>query len=274
MRSLALLLFALALAGCQNEVETRPIEPAGPVTQPTSFDHSDFTAVLQAHVDADGQVDYAGLAADPTGLDAYVGRLAATDPSALSDDDRLAFLLNAYNAYALRLVADHYPIESILDVTPGPFVPSVNSPFSVSFAQIGGEEVSLDDIEHGTIRENFDEPRIHVALVCAAIACPPLRREAYEGAQLDAQLDDQAQIFLANAEKNLVNVSAGTARFSKIFDWFKGDFGGSDADIQRFAAPYFEGEAREALEGATLDVSYFDYDWSLNDQSASAAPDA
>ncbi|MEM6286529.1 MAG: DUF547 domain-containing protein [Bacteroidota bacterium] len=272
MRSRLTLVVVLALAGaltgCRDDVSVRPIEAAGPVERPASVDHAPFTAVLQQHVDAAGHVDYAALAADPAGLDAYLGRLAASDPSGLPEDDRLAFYLNAYNAFTLRLVADNYPIESVLDVVGGPFIPSVNSPFSVSFAVIGGEEVSLDDIEHGIIREEYDEPRIHFALVCAAISCPPLRREAYVGDRLDAQLDDQARTFLANADKNRVDVEAGTASFSKIFDWFKDDFGGSDDDLQRFMARYYDGEARRQLEAAALDVSYGPYDWSLNAQTA------
>ncbi|MEM0963273.1 MAG: DUF547 domain-containing protein [Bacteroidota bacterium] len=266
------LLFLLALAsfawvGCQNEVSVRPIEPAGPVEQPSAFDHADFTELLQEHVDEEGLVDYSAIAADPSDLDAYLGRLASTDPSGLPDDDRLAFYLNAYNAFAIRLIVDSYPIEDIRDVVDGPFIPSVNSPFSIPFAVVGGEDVSLDDIEHGTVREEFDEPRIHFALVCAAISCPPLRQEAYTGDSLDAQLDDQAVTFLFNDEKNTVDAEAGTARLSKIFDWFKGDFGGSDDDTQRFIARYYDGETRAMLEEAALAVQYNAYDWSLNDQA-------
>lgn len=269
-RLLLALLLVVPSVGCFSAAEVGTIEASSPVTAPAAFSHDAFTAILADHVSADGLVDYAALKADARRLDAYLGTVAATDPSALPPDDRLAFWLNAYNAYALKLVVDNYPIDSILDTVGGPFIPTVNSPFSASFAVVGGERMSLDDIEHGTVREQFDEPRIHFALVCAAISCPPLRAEAYRGADLDAQLDDQARSFLLDPDKNRVDAASGTVELSKIFDWFKGDFGGSDAAVQRFVAPYFSGAEREALASASLRVRYNAYDWALNRQPALA----
>ena len=267
IRAVFVFLALLTLTACSADAQFPEIDPAGAVTAPADFDHGAFTEVLRAIVAEDGRVDYQRLAADPSQLDAYLAQLAATDPENLSEDEQLAFYLNAYNAYILRLVAANYPIESVLKTVAGPFVPNVNSPFAQDFATIGGETVSLDEIEHAILRERFDEPRIHFALVCAALSCPPLRDEAYVGARVDAQLDDQARRFLMDEAKNTVPADGETARLSKIFDWFKGDFGGSDADVQRFIAPYFAGAARQRLADAAYDVDYRAYDWSLNDAS-------
>ncbi|MEP0545902.1 MAG: DUF547 domain-containing protein [Rhodothermales bacterium] len=262
---LLLLAPALLLAACLSNASVQSIEPDRPVSAPTSFDHSAFSALLADVVDERGFVDYAALAADPAPLDGYLGRLAATDPSALSDDDRLAFWLNVYNAYTLKLVVDNYPIDSIHDVVSGAFIPLVNTPFKVEFVTVGGDVMTLDGVEHGTIREEFDEPRIHFALVCAAISCPPLRAEAYVGDRLDTQLEEQGRIFLSNPAKNRVPADAETIRLSKIFDWFGGDFGDDDAALQAFIAPYFDGDVRDRLARGAYDIEFLSYDWSLND---------
>ena len=261
------LLTFLVLAGCLSRASVETVSPDSAVSTPDAFDHSDFSALLATVVDEGGFVDYTTLAAEPSALDAYLGRLAATDPSGLGDDDRLAFWINAYNAYTLKLVADNYPVESIRDVVKGLFLPLVNSPFKVDFAVVGGETMTLDAIEHGTIRDEFDEPRIHFALVCAAHSCPPLRAEAYVGDRLDAQLDEQGLRFLTNPAKNSVPADDETIRISKIFDWFGGDFGDDDAALQAYIARYFEGNVRESLERGAFDIGYLDYDWSLNDSN-------
>lgn len=257
----------LALAGCANRVGVERFSAPGPAERPAAFEHDDFSRILAAHVDAQGRVDYAALVADPAPLDAYLTRLATTDPQDLPRADRLAFWINAYNAYTLYLIRDQYPTDGILSTIIGPFIPSVNSPFSVDFAVVGGRPMSLDDIEHGTIRQQFDEPRIHFAVNCAAVSCPPLRAEAYAGDRLDAQLDEQTTAFLNDPARTRIDVDGGTVHLTKILDWFKSDFGGSDAAVQRWVAPYVRDErARAALASAALDVRYLGYDWSLNGQ--------
>ncbi len=272
LRLLALIVapFALVLAGCLSNASVQTVAPDKPVMAPETFDHSAFDAILETVVDERGFVDYAALAAEPAALDAYLAGLAAADPSKLSDADRLAFWLNVYNAYTLKLAADNYPIESLHDVVSGVFIPLVNTPFKVEFVVVGGETMTLDKVEHGIIRPEFEEPRIHFALVCAAYSCPPLRAEAYVGDRLDAQLDEQARRFLYNPDKNRVPDDEETIRLSKIFDWFGGDFGDNDDELQRFLAPYFEGEVRETLEAGGYGVGFLKYDWSLND---TATPD-
>ncbi len=266
----------VAAAGCSG-ANVDAVKAEGEVAAPESFDHRAFDALLEEYVNNEGLVDYARLAENQDeALTPYLRQLAETDPKNLSEDERLAFWLNAYNALALKLIADEYPVEGIRKIKPSglPFIPKVNSPFKIEVSEVGGKIRTLDGIEHGIIREEFDEPRIHFALVCAAMSCPRLRREAYTGVALSGQLDDQARTFLRIEGKNNVPAGAGRAEVSKIFDWFEGDFGGSKAAVQRFIAPYFEGEVRQTLENAGYDVSYTNYNWALNDQAAASAPSA
>ena len=268
-RSIAFL--SLLVAGCSG-INAEPIQVQGDVTAPEAFDHSAFTDVLQEYVDEEGMVDYARLKASGD-LDAYLQQLAQTDPSSLDESEELAFWINAYNAQTIKLILDNYPVETIRRITPVSVpgtsvnIPGVNDPFDLEFATIGGETYSLNDVEHGIIREEFSEPRIHFALVCAAMSCPKLRREAYTGAELDAQLEDQTTTFLHSEAKNQIPADDETIRLSKIFDWFGGDFGSSKAERQTFLAPYFEGDVRQKLESGDYAIKFVDYDWTLNDQA-------
>lgn len=261
-------LFVIAALG---GVRVEPLAAPARVAHPTAFAHDDFTRVLAAHVDTAGLVDYAGLK-QTRALDGYLARLAATDPDSLGETDRLAFWLNAYNAHALKLIVDNYPVSSILHLTPYrlPGLPltipgTSNDPFALGVARVGGKLMSLNDIEHGVVRKDFREPRVHAALVCAAMSCPPLRREAYEGGRLSVQLEDQMRTWLRDPRKNRIPDGAETIRVSKIFDWFKGDFGGTDATVQAALAPYFEGDVRARLERGAYAVDHVGYRWGLND---------
>ncbi len=131
---------------------------------------------------------------------------------------------------------------------------------------MAGETYTLDEIEHDIIREEFEESRVHFALVCAALGCPPLRREAYEDHRLDAQLHEQALWFLAGEpEKNRIDVSGGKVYLSPIFDWYRDDFPEGKAGLGGFLAQYFEGgETQAFLRAGDFDVEHTEYDWSLN----------
>ena len=266
-----LLIVCVACIGGTADVDV--VRAQDRVTTPETVNHARFDRVLMEYVDAAGYVDYARLQARADSLlRPYLQQLAETDPAALDREARLAFWINAYNAYTIKLILDHYPVESINDIKPGagPAVPKVNSPFKLDVGEVAGEVRTLDEIEHGIIRERFDEPRIHFALVCAAVSCPRLRKEAYTGDRLNDQLDDQARTFLHDTDKNAVPAGEETVALSRIFKWFDEDFGASSASIQRFIAPYFDGNVRTNLEQARYDVSYRKYDWSLNDQSRQA----
>ncbi|NBB73438.1 MAG: DUF547 domain-containing protein [Bacteroidetes bacterium] len=268
------LIAALGLVGCTGGANVQPVRAQQPVAVPTTVDHSALTDLLQTHVDAAGMVDYAALQANhDDALAPYLQQLAETDPANLSEEARLAFWINAYNALTLKLIVDHYPVERIKDITPagGPSIPKLNAPWHVEVGEVGGQMRTLDEIEHEIIRERFDEPRIHFALVCAAVSCPRLRREAFTGARLDAQLDDQARRFLRTRAKNQIPAGDDAIRLSRIFKWFEEDFGENTDDVQRYLAPYFEGAVQAKLQAAAYDVGYLDYDWTLNDQAEGQA---
>jgi hypothetical protein len=233
-----------------------------------SMDHSGFTELLARYVDETGNVDYAGLTAHAdSALAPYLRRLARTDPATLSRDARLAFWINAYNALTLKLIVDHYPVDNIWGITPGPPEPKDDSPFRLELAEVADTVRTLDEIEHEIIRRRFDEPRIHFALVCAANSCPPLRREAYTGPRLDAQLDEQARTFLHDNAKNRIPAKGDTIALSRILKWYGQDFGPATDALQRFAAPYFENEVKKNLTEAAYEVTFLPYDWTLNDQA-------
>ena len=262
----------LVFAGCTGGANVQPVRAQEPVRAPSAVDHSTYTDLLQTYVDGAGMVDYAALKADhDAALAPYLRRLAETDPSNLDEQERLAFWVNAYNALTLKLIVDHYPVETIRSITPagGPTVPRLNDPWHVKVGEVGGQTRTLDEIEHDIIRARFDEPRIHFALVCAAISCPRLRREAFVGNRLDAQLDDQARTFLHMDGKNAIPADDETIRLSRIFKWFEGDFGADTDAVQRYLAPYFDGTVQQKLRNAAYAVDYLDYDWALNEQQPS-----
>ena len=173
---------------------------------PAVFDHSSFDRLLKAHV-ADGRVDYDAFAPSPE-FPRYLEALSRARPEALDKKERLAFWINAYNAYTIQLVNAHGEHASIRNIDKTLGVVKAMGPWKEEMVKAGGLTTSLDFVENGIIRKQFKEPRIHFALVCAARSCPPLRSEAYTGARVDAQLDDQARLFIARSpEKNRVTWS-------------------------------------------------------------------
>lgn len=216
-----------------------------------------LNAALSAHV-REGRVDYAGLRKDSAGLDAWLADAAALDENEFKGrprEQRLAFLINLYNAATLRLILDRYPIASIRDIGPA-WDP--NKAWKIPAVKVFGRTVTLNQVEHEMIRPIFDEPRAHFALVCAAKGCPPLRSEAYDGARLDGQLDDQARIFLSQRAKNDASKAGETAYLSPIFKWYMKDFGGSKKSVLSYVKKWLPVE-----DGWT--VEWTAYDWSLNE---------
>jgi len=230
--------------------------------------HALFTALLDEHVHH-GRVDYAALQSDPR-LDAYLLQLATTDAdTSARRDDRLAMWLNAYNAYTLKVIVDNYPIDSINDLhTGGLLIGHLlnKTVWDRKFVVVGGRTMSLDDVEHGIVRKQFDDARIHFALVCAARSCPQLRTAAYEGYQLDAQLDDQGRIFFADPLKNYFLPEQRRARLSRILAWYDDDFGANDEEILLYVARFLPDELAEAIRSAPAawKVDHTRYIWELN----------
>ena len=268
-RCIAALLGVLIVVGGGSPVQAQ--QRATSTVVRTSIDHGPFTRLLQRFVDEQGNVEYAQLKAESDSvLRPYLRQLATTNPASLGRDARLAFWINAYNAYTLKLIVEHYPVQNIWAVTPGPAEPKDNSPFALEVGSVADTVRTLDEIEHEIIRKRFDEPRIHFALVCAAASCPRLRREAYTGARLEFQLEDQTRTFFHDNEKNRIPAGNGQIQLSRILKWYGQDFGDSTDALQRFLAPYFEGAVRDTLSRAAYEVTFRSYDWALNDQSSAS----
>ncbi len=234
-----------------------------------TVDHSAFDRLLKAHV-VNGLVDYDAFKADPA-FAGYLRLLAATNPAPLSRNEQLALWINAYNAYTIQLINNKNERESIRNVNKSLGFLKFKGPWSEAFAVVGGKTYSLDDIEQRTIRPTFKEPRIHFALVCAAIGCPPLRGEAYTGARVEAQLNEQAVKFLTQTPaKNRVDVANRTVYHSQVFTFsnYLDDFGGSKAAMGRFIARYYPaGPEKTMLESGEFTAVKTEYDWSLNSQA-------
>lgn len=225
----------------------------------TPPDHSSFTTLLQKYVTESGFVDYKGLNKNHDQLKKYLELLQDNPPSKdWSDSDEIAYWINAYNAFTLELILKHYPLKSIKDIGSSISIPFINSPWDIKFIEIGGEEYDLNNIEHGILRERWEEPRIHFAVNCASFSCPKLRNEAYTGDRLEEQLEDQARDFINDETKN--KITGSKAKVSKLFDWYGGDFK-KKKSVKDFINQY----ADTKIEGNT-DLTWMDYDWSLNEQ--------
>jgi hypothetical protein len=237
-----------------------------------SFDHSHaaWDALLKKHVVLrDGgkasQVRYAGMAKERGALKAYLDSLSGVKEqefSAWSKGQRMAFLINAYNAFTVEKILTRHPnIKSIWD-----FGKVFGNPFKDDFFSLLGRKMTLDGIEHETLRKKgaYDEPRVHFAVNCASVGCPMLREEAYVAERLEAQLEEQARRFLSDRSRN--RYAGGKLEVSKIFDWFKEDFEPRERFFAKYAAQLAEDPAaqKSLLEGRAS-IGFLEYDWTLND---------
>ena len=221
--------------------------------------HQAWHELLQEYVNAEGMVDYEGIQNDMIQLNAYLKTLSDNPPQTFwSVEEQLAYWINAYNAFAIKLIVDHYPVKSIKDLGPTVKIPLINDVWHYKFFKIGGQDFSLDKIEHGIIREQFDEPRIHFALNCASISCPPLLNGAFLPCILDDQLTTQARLFINDNERN--KLSLESVQLSSIFNWFKGDFT-KGGDLIEFLNKYSDQPIQSSAK-----ITYLDYDWDLNKQ--------
>lgn len=220
-----------------------------------STSHSQWTDLLVRHVDDQGMVDYQGFQNDSVLLNQYLSLLSEGPPA--EKDEQLAFWINAYNAFTVKLIADNYPVSSIKDLNPVIAIPTVHSVWTKRWFTIGGKEMSLDDIEHQILRKDFNEPRIHFALNCASLSCPKLRREAFIGERIDEQLEAQAIEFINDPARNDLSDPAHP-KISRIFSWFTSDFT-KETTLVEFINTYANAPVED-------DISYLKYDWSLNDQ--------
>ncbi len=220
------------------------------------IDSAKFTDTLQKYATSDSRVNYAQLKSDGTSdLDSYLSDIAKPWPEKMDADATKAALINAYNALTIRWIVTHFPVESIW---------RTKDPFKVARHKVNGKLESLDSIE--TRLRDMGDPRIHAVLVCAARSCPPLRREAYLKSTLNARLDDNFRMWLAEPSRNQFLPDKKLAKVSKIFEWYAGDFtkaGGVQVFLQRFAPP--------KSFAVTNKVEYQKYNWGVNDTGSVGA---
>ena len=225
-----------------------------------SMGHEEWTALLKKYVDEEGNVNYKNFQSDSTRLKSYLKKLTENPPDekSWSTNEQIAYWINVYNAFTVKLIMDYYPLESIKDIGSAIQIPFINSPWDIKFIEINGEKLDLNNVEHSILRKKFDEPRIHFAINCASFSCPKLRDEAYIAENLNKQLEEQAKEFINDPRRNLVK--SDVVELSKIFSWFKGDFTKKGSLIE-FVNKYSETKVKD-----NKNLSFMDYDWSLNVQ--------
>lgn len=251
-----------------------------------SFQYIDYGAVLKANMDARGLVDYRDLKAHREKLDGFADSLSKLDPlvyDTWNDREKIAFWINAYNALTLNAIIDHYPIRATFFKSlryPSKSIRQIPGFWNELSFTVMGRTITLDGIEHETLRAKFNEPRIHMALVCAALGCPILRNEPYLPEKLDSQLNDQARQFLSNPEKFRIDKNEKVVHLSTMFKWFAKDFeknyGKTDKftrfqeterAVLNFISGYLDPADRPYLETGVPSIDYLRYDWSLNDRN-------
>ena len=255
-------LLAGALAGQTGCAYVRyfiPLNPTADADAP-ALTHAVWDGLLKQHVNDQGLVNYRGFTADSGALNAYLRDVSAHLPAPnWTNADRLAYWLNAYNAFTVQRIIRAYPLKSIKDL--GGSLILVNTVWDQRFFALGGQRLSLNDIEQRIIRKRFDDNRIHAALVCAAMSCPRLRNEAFTGPRLNAQLDDQSRGFVNDPAKNRLT-PADTPQVSAIFDFYPGDFKKNGSrTVQEFINRYAQDKIKPDAA-----LTYLEYNWALNEQ--------
>ena len=277
-----LLIPLLAAVGCTT---IRPVAISkGTEVAPQTFSHEDFDRVLQRFVDDRGRVDYAALKKDAHDLERYYLLLSLYSPDSHphlfpTEESKLAYWINAYNAATIKTVLTYYPISSVEDIKrPFPFffLPSKSGFFLFQRVTFGEKTTSLYYLEHSVIIKRFREPRIHFALNCAARGCPRLPRHAFSADSLDEELDREARKFLAEERNLRIDHKAKTVFLSSIFDWYEDEFlewyqarfPTKKATLLDYIMVYLSPEKAEDLKGiaASYKVRFIPYDWRLNDQ--------
>jgi hypothetical protein len=224
------------------------------------INHALYDSLLRKYVNSEGLVDYKGFVKDSVSFNSYLNLLSENYPNEKnwSKDERLAYWLNAYNAFTIKLICKYYPVASIKDIKSG--IPFVSDTWTIEFFSIEGKKYNLNNIEHGIVRPKFNDPRVHCALNCASISCPKLLSEAYRAEKLNEQLDAQVRDFLKDPSRNKI-ISTEKAELSKIFTWFEGDFKKVSPSVIAFINKYSEVKMNEKAK-----LDYMEYDWKLNEQ--------
>jgi len=292
---LAIILTALLIQPSQNSITI--MSYGLEQVESESFDHSysSYNNLLNQYVDDDAKVNYQGFIDQTAEFTAFLRTLGSVDENDFqtwTEEQKLAFWINAYNAFTIKAIIDHYPIKRSFSLV-GLFYAPSNSILQIKgvwtklqFRAVG-RTVTLEEIEHEILRKEFNEPRIHMAINCASISCPDLSSEAYTSGKLEEQLTEASIDFVNNPQKGvLVNMKNGKVKLSKIFKWFGEDFIKSYGNnnlfnnyslkenaVLNFSADYINSdETKEYLMNNKLKIGYLGYDWHLNEQSNMKGP--
>ncbi len=236
-------------------------------------DYSLWNQLLAKYYEPAKGMNYKALkASDAATLATLRRQMSTVDVAKLARPDQFAYWINLYNISVVGTVVNGYPVKSIRDLSTDPII-RLNV-FKKETIEIKGGKISLDAIENQKIREGWKDARIHFAINCAAYSCPPIRPEAFVGARINEQLDDQTRKFLAGPYGAKIKADGKdlTINVTKIMDWFSADFekwgGGRVAFVRKFASPAQQKQIDAALAAkADIDLEFADYDWKLNDRS-------
>lgn len=210
--------------------------------------------LLQQHVNNKGWVDYNGFSKDEKKLDIYLTSLKNTHPEKLaSKNAKKAFWINAYNAYTIKLILNHYPLKSILDIKV-----DGKGAWDIPFVKVGGKTYTLNHIEHEILRKKYTDPKIHVGVNCASISCPALPNTAFTEKNIDSLLNKGIKAFINDKTRNII--SASHLELSQIFNWFKDDFT-QQSDLITFINKYSSTKIESSAS-----IQYKEYNWNLNKQ--------
>ncbi|KZC99957.1 hypothetical protein TH47_05665 [Thalassospira sp. MCCC 1A02803] len=272
---MSFLLIAVAVVAPVRPVHAAPDADLWPDWQahdPSStveIDHGDWQAVLDRYVTQHEpgatSFDYAAASRDGgAGMVAgYVDAMTKVNVDALNRDQQFAYWVNLYNALTVKVVLDHYPVESIrdIDISPGLFS---SGPWGKKLITVEGRTLSLDDIEHRILRPIWRDARIHYVVNCASIGCPALAPDAFDADKLEAQLDQAVRDFINHPRAVRINADGGLV-LSSLYDWYRDDFGKSDAEFIAHLRKFAGAELTKALGDITeLDIADYEYDWALN----------
>lgn len=260
-------------------------EASGAEPENEAFNYDNYAEVLKSYVDNKGMVNYKQLKANRAKLDSFARELSRLDAQTYikwSNKDKIAFWINAYNGLTLTAIIDNYPIKSSFfrsRIYPKNSIRQISGVWDKKKFNVMGKNRTLEHIEHDILRKQFEEPGIHVAMVCAAMGCPPLRNKPYVGDRLEEQFDDQTRRFLSDPKKFNIDREGGKVSLSPIFKWFGSDFiskyglektlprlSKSETAVINYLSRIPEEGDRDYLVKGNFKIKYLSYDWSLNEQ--------
>jgi hypothetical protein len=219
------------------------------------FDHSKFDALLKINVAENGLVNYDAFINNNEFND-YLKAIESADVSNLSEEDKLAFYINAYNATVIKNVLDHLPINSPMDV---------DGFFNSIKHKIAGMDITLDELEHNYALP-IEPVLSHFGLVCAAISCPKLIAKAYDGKTVLKQLEENAREYLNDTQRNKLDRENNILYLSEIFRWFEKSFNDKYGSLRNTAVQFLNEDDVKYLKSNDVKIKYIKYNWKLNRQ--------